>query len=234
MADYQTQQSSQPDFNSIYARRRRASLDDARFEAEAIVEAIKRIGSSVDEKSSGANQNFAAGQLYEIANELPSAEAAYRRALAADPEFYDAIVRLVIVLTKQRRFDEAIEIGNDMFLKEPTGVYKSLVYQGVCSLCTIMGDAYRLAGDFAVAAGFYREAAKLKGGPPYSVSQAVVTMALSGDEKNIPGFAGRYPGANLSERVSSIVRLSAQTEGHFPIIRQVAARANIAASEMAA
>src|SRR5262249_34326040 len=132
---------------------------------------------------------------------------------------------------KQGHHEEAIQLGNDLFLKDPTKVFKSLVYEGPLSLCSILGDAYRLSGDFAAAAGCYREAAKLEGGTPYAVTQSVVTMALSGQGEGIPDFAASHAEVNLSERVESIVRLSREDDHRLAMIRQIAARANIAAME---
>jgi tetratricopeptide (TPR) repeat protein len=165
--------------------------------------------------------NLAAGKLYEIANELPSAEIAYRRAVSEDSNLHEAAARLVVVLIKQGQFQEAIEIGNDLFRKAPTAVFKSLVYEGPLSLCTILGDAYRISGNLTVASGFYREAAKLEQGTPYAVSQAVLTMAWSGDAKGIAQLAEEYPRANVSERIAAIMRLSRETDERLAIVTHV-------------
>ncbi|MEU3563660.1 hypothetical protein [Kitasatospora sp. NPDC006786] len=219
------------EFNSLYDRRRRASLDDARQEAEAITKAISRISAAADTPSSPGSQNLAAGKLFEIASELSSSETAYRRALSEDPDLDEAAVRLVIVLTKLRRFGEALELGNRLLMKSPAVVFRSLVYEGPLSLCTVLGDAYRLSDNYTAAAGLYREAAKLEGGTPYSVSQAVVTMALSGQGREIAQFANDHSNASLGERIQSVIRLSQETDGRFAIIQEVAAQANVAASE---
>lgn len=224
-------QSRHEEFVSVYERRRRASLEDALLEAEAVVAAIKRISASVDDGAENARKNLAAGNLFEIANELGSAETTYRRALAADPASHDAAVRLIIVLAKQRRFDEAIRLGHDLFAKAPTVVFKSLVNQGPLSLCTVLGDVYRLSGDFAVAASFYREAAKLEGATPYAVNQAVLTMALAGEGNNIAHFTAKYPNTYIGERIASVARLAHESDARLAVIKQVAARANVGAME---
>jgi tetratricopeptide (TPR) repeat protein len=216
-------------FESVYEQRKRASLEDARLEAEAVVAAIKRISDGAG--SFPASQNLAAGKLYEIANEFGSAETAYRRALAADLGAHEAAARLVIVLAKQRRLDEAIRVGNDLFAKVPTAVFKSLVHQGPLSLCTVLGDVHRLTGDFVTAAGLYREGAKLEGNTPYAFHQAVVTMALAGESKDIASFAAKHSSGYVSERVASVVRLSQETDSRLAVIKQVAARANVGAME---
>ncbi|WP_162795512.1 tetratricopeptide repeat protein [Nonomuraea lactucae] len=222
---------TQRNFNSLYDRRRRASLDDARQEAEAVVKAVSRISAYADEHSSPGAESLAAGKLFEIAGEPSSAETAYRRALAEDPDLDEAAARLVVVLTKLRRFDEALEIGGTLLLKSPTAVFSSLVYEGPLSACTVLGDVYRLSGNHTVAAGLYREAARLEGSTPYSVSQAVVTMALAGQGRAIAQFADEHSGASVGERIRSLIRLSRETDERFAIIQEVAARANIAAGE---
>lgn len=219
------------DFESVYERRRRASLDDARLEAAAIAGAIKRISESVNQESSAARQSLAAGKLFEIANELGSAETAYRRSLAADGESHEAAARLVIVLAKQRRFDEALRLGNDLFVKAPTAVFGSLVYEGPLSLCTVLGDIHRLSGDFAVAASFFREAAKLEDGAPYAVNQAIVSMTLAGDAQDAVQFAAKHPNTHTSERVASVLRLAKELDPRHAIVKQVASRANLGAME---
>jgi tetratricopeptide (TPR) repeat protein len=223
--------SEKQDFAKVYAGRRAATLEDARHESDAVIKAIQRISKSVDAKASVANRDLAAGKLYEIANELASAEVAYRRSLAADPNLHEAAARLSVILSKQHRYEEAIQIGHDLFLKEPTAIFKSLVYQGPLSLCTVLGDAYRLSGNYTVAAGFYREAAMLENNTPYSVSQAVLTMALSGEGNKIAEFASKHAAAGISERISSIVRLSQETDHRQAMIKQVASTANLKMAE---
>jgi tetratricopeptide (TPR) repeat protein len=217
------------DFSSIYACRERASLDDARREADAVRSAIDRISSGMDASSSEADQDLAAGKLFEIANELVSAETAYRRA-ARSSGMEEARARLVVVLLKQRRFEEAIELGSDLFAKDPKAMFESLVYQGPLSICTIMGDAYRLSGNHTLAAGLYREAVRLEANSPYAATQAVVSMALAGEIHHIQEFSRSAP-VVISERIQSLLRLTKETNPLHPIIQQVARRGNVAAAE---
>ena len=218
-------------WSKIYERRQRASLSDARVEADAVRTAIARISDSVDDNSPPALQSYAAGRLFEISNELPAAETAYRRVLAADPEMNDARVRLLIVLGKQGRIEDGIKIGHELLLKMPGAVFKSLVYEGPLSLCTLVGDLYRLAGNYAIATTMYREGAKLEGGAPYAVNQAVMTMVLQGQGAEAVQFVDAHSDTWKSELISSIVRLAQQSDQHLAIVREVAARANIAGME---
>jgi tetratricopeptide (TPR) repeat protein len=226
-ADSGTKENS---FSSIYSRRERASLDDARSEAEAVLMAIDRISKGVDESSSDAERDLAAGKLFEIANEIVPAETAYRRAAQRSTGMEEARARLVVVLLKQRRFDEAIELGTDLFSKDPAAVFKSLVYQGPLSMCTIMGDAYRLSGNHTVAAGFYREAVRTEVNSPYAATRAVISMALSGQSHEIEAFSRSAP-VVMGERMQSLIRLSREANRHRPIIEQVARRGDVAGAE---
>jgi hypothetical protein len=231
MVASQQQQVQHSDWTAIYTRRQRASLPDAREETEATRSAIERINKSVDDKSPESHQSLAAGKLFEIANELPSAETAYRRALSAEPKLHEAAARLMVVLGNQRRFDEATKIGHELLLAVPDAVFKSLVYEGPLSLCTLLGDLYRLSGRPSIAASMYREGARLEHGTPYAVNQAVITMAQDGRAKEAVQFAAGYSQSWKSEVLQGIIRLGNETNDLLPIIREVALRANVGRME---
>lgn len=218
-------------FQAVYDRRRRASLDDARHESEMLVAAVKRISDSAGKSADTASQCLAAGKLFEIAGELIPAEANYRRAFAAKPELIEAGARLAVTLVKQRRFDEAIQLGSELLLKTPDAVIESLIYQGPLSLCTIVADGYRLSGDFAAAAALYREAARLEGGTPLAVGQAAVSMALAGEVGAIDAFVAKHPRNAIGERFTSALRVGHEADALRATIKQVARRANVAAAE---
>ena len=216
-------------WDSIYVGRQRASLSDARDEAAAVTAAIERISKGADDRSPKSEQDLAAGKLFEIANELRSAETAYRRAVAVDPELQEAQARLLVVLGKQRRLEEATRIGHELLLRNPNAVFKSLVYEGPLSLCTLLGDLYRLSGKPSVAASMYREGARLEGGAPYAVNQAILSLTQDGQGREAARFAGEHAGTWQSELLASLVRLSQQGDNRLPAIREAAFLASAAA-----
>jgi hypothetical protein len=55
-----------------------------------------------------ADRLLAAGQLFELENRLPQADAAYRSAWTSDESLLIAAARLAVVLMKQRRDADAI------------------------------------------------------------------------------------------------------------------------------
>ncbi len=215
-------------FSAIYDRRERASFEDATAEADTLVKAVERIRSSA--KGGGSAEDLAAGKLFEIAGEFASAEIAYRRA-AADPAAIEAAVRHVVVLIKQKRYPEAIDAANALFLKAPDTVVKSLIYEGPLALSAVLGDAHRLSGDVATAAGFYREAARLDGGTPYAVGQAAITLAASGETAELSTFVGKHSGAAIG-RVQVIARLGGESDARLALVKQLARRlASVGAAE---
>lgn len=212
---------AEQDFAATYERRQRASFNDALKEAEAVIAAITRIHDSVRVGSGSAGEHLAAGKLFEISNEISSAEKAYRRSLAIDPESLETHIRLIVVLLKQRRYAEAIDVGNELFLKAPDSIVESLVYRGPLSLCTVLGDAHRLSGDFVTASIFYREAARIEKGAPYSVNQAVICMAAAGEADQVDEFIGKYS-TFVGDRVAAVTRLAKEEDPRLATVKQLA------------
>lgn len=221
----------QAKWKAIYSGRDRASLEDARAEAEAVKKAIERISSQVVGDTPGCQQQLAAGKLFEISNEFRAAETAYRKATSADPTLTEASARLVAVLGKQRRIEEALEVGHELLMRKPHAVIKSLVYEGPLSVLTLVADLYRMSGKTAVAARMYVEAAKLEGGSPYSVNHAMHAMLTQGQVDEAAKFAGEHPTTWFSDFLVSAIKLTQKNDPRLPVIQEVALRAAAAGME---
>jgi len=224
----------QAKWQAIYSRLERASLADARAEAEAVKMAIERISLQVTDESPECEQHLAAGKLFEISNELRAAESAYRKAIFGEPTLIEASARLVAVLGKQGRIDEALEVGHDLLLRTPDAVIKSLVYEGPLSVVSLVADLYRISGKNAIAAGLYREAVTLEGGSPHAVNHAISAMLREGRNDEAVALAGHYPTTWKSEFHTSALNLAQKSDPRLPLIREVAMRAAVAGMESGA
>lgn len=226
-----TSPADQAKWHDIYSRRDRSSLEDARAEAEAVKVAIDRISSQVMGNTPDCQQHLAAGKLFEISNELRAAESAYRKAISADPTLTEASARLLAVLGKQRRIEEALEVGHELLLCKPDAVFKSLVYEGPLSVLTLVADLYRLSGKTAVAARMYLEAVELEGGSPYAVNHAMHALLSEGQVDQAAKLADEHPTTWISAFLTSAIKLAQKNDSRLPVIQEVALRASAAGME---
>ncbi len=98
--------------------------------------------------------HFGVARMMERSGSLPTAEAAYREILAANPDHGDAHHRLGVVLLQGEKLDEAIEhLSKAATLSEASA-----------DLLGDLGYAYMLKGDLHKSENFLRNASSLSAG----------------------------------------------------------------------
>jgi putative PEP-CTERM system TPR-repeat lipoprotein len=99
-------------------------------------------------------------------NDLPSAEASLRKALAIKPDYIDAVVALVSLLASTKRMDEAMGLALDLKRRRPDSPSGPM----------LEADIVMLKGQYANAAALYEKALELK---PSNVALIKLHMAQS-------------------------------------------------------
>lgn len=204
---------------------------DAQDSAKALIKAVKRLTAELTSgNSTPADIHYASGQLFELENEMPKAEAAYRAAFAHDPNLLATAARLAVVLMNQAKVQEAIVVASGAVARDPDHVIRSLVRQRPLALCSVLGDAYRLAGDLEAASTMYRRAASVEKGGSYGALQAVLIYAAKGDTRSAADMIGKVSSDDLG-RLGAIPRLLAEDKPGLPFVREVSRSVQVAAAE---
>jgi Flp pilus assembly protein TadD len=106
------------------------------------------------------------------------AESAYRRAIIRDPSYARPMNNLAVLLTQQKRYEDAIALLQRVATLEPQN--EQAHYN--------LGITYRLSGDKVRAAAEFGAALKLR--PDYAdASRALSDMASGGEAPALPPAA---------------------------------------------
>ena len=197
-----------------------AAIGDALRHGKQIIESVERLMVEAQKSGSEAAQLIAAGKIHEVRQAFQTARSLYEHALHADPEAFEASVRLAILLQKNGESRRSLAAAKALAARNADFSFSDISGRPR-SLQTVLGDAYRDCGESEAAAGSYRRALKLQPADTHAASQLAVFLIDNGQVDAALDLAGKAMDKGGFEALNATAALLANNPNRLPAIQGI-------------
>lgn len=145
-----------------------------------ILTTVERLINELNKSGSEAEQLLAAGKIHEIRQAFHLARSIYQLAVQADPNIFEASVRLAILHLKEGESHRGLMLTKALEKKNTDFVFADISGRPR-SLQTVLGDAYRDCGELDLASEAYRKALQLQPKDTHAMIQLAFCLVEQGE-----------------------------------------------------
>ncbi|NHR06960.1 hypothetical protein HA052_17365 [Chromobacterium haemolyticum] len=196
--------------------RNQSKLDEAVAKGKLILSVVEDLLREVQKEKEDAAL-LASGKIREIAQTYRLARECYCSAIQVNGKNIEARVRFVITYLKDADVRKGLPLAIQLAEKYPSFIFNDITGHPV-SVQTVLGDAYRVAGDMVQARQAYEAALKLQSTDTHSAVYLAQILASDGLLEEAADIASRSLDGTASEPFKATLRLLANDPNRLPAI----------------
>ncbi|MCE9667072.1 tetratricopeptide repeat protein [Myxococcus stipitatus] len=190
----------------------------ARQIEKRLLEALQSQSANVEDNT--AEGALARGRLFSVALYHEKAIESFREALSLDPSQYEAAARLVLVLLRTRRHEEALEVATKLAAEAPDYELPEMTSDERISVFTLLGNALvqNQRTDDAIQA--YQTARKLSKRDTTAAARLAQLYLSSGEPKRALEQSSAFSRNPRFQDLASVLTLGKTNEALLPTYRR--------------
>ncbi|GGY26828.1 tetratricopeptide repeat protein [Paludibacterium paludis] len=200
---------------------RQTAIEEAVIRGKEILQTVESLINEAQGKSEDAAL-VAAGKIREIAQTYRLAQVCYRDAARKNPGNLEARARLAIAFLKDRNVTKGLTIAMELADRQPDFAFKDISGHPV-SIMTLLGDAYRAAGDTTQARRAYESALKQQPGDTRAAVFLAQVLAEDGLLDEAADVAANSANGHDAAPFQATLRLLANDPNRMPAIAGILA-----------